>query len=38
VEIIEMLTAMSQSSGAGHYYVDINTPTHTLVLSRNEYV
>jgi len=37
VEIIEMLTAMKQQSGAGHYYVDIATPAHTLVISRNEY-
>ncbi|HET7072721.1 MAG TPA: hypothetical protein VFI55_01390 [Mycobacterium sp.] len=38
-EIIELLTAMTQSStGAGHYYVDISTPAETLVLSRNEHV
>jgi hypothetical protein len=38
-EIIELLTAMTQSTtGAGHYYVDISTPAETLVLSRNEHV
>ncbi len=38
-EIIELLTAMTQSTAsAGHYYVDISTPVETLVLSRNEHV
>jgi hypothetical protein len=38
-EIIELLTAMTQSTtGADHYYVDISTPAETPVLSRNEHV
>ncbi|WP_102140887.1 hypothetical protein [Mycobacterium hubeiense] len=36
-KIIEMLTGMSQSSGAGHYYVDISEPARTLVISHNEW-
>jgi hypothetical protein len=38
VEIIEDLTAMSRSDRPGHSYVEISTPTNTLVLSRDEYV
>jgi hypothetical protein len=38
VEINEKLTAMRHRTDAGHHYVDISKPTHTLVLSRNEYV
>jgi hypothetical protein len=37
-EIIELLTQMSQRPGAGHYYIDINTPAKTLVISLDEYV
>lgn len=38
VEIIEDLTAMSNDNCPGHNYVDISSPTTTLVLSRDEYV
>jgi hypothetical protein len=38
VEIVEVLTAMSSSDRPGHSYVEISTPTNTLVLSRDEYV
>ena len=38
VEINEKLTAMRHRTDAGHHYVDNSKPTHTLVLSRNEYV
>jgi hypothetical protein len=38
VEIVEDLTVMNRSEGPGHEYVDISTPTNTLVLSRDEYV
>jgi hypothetical protein len=38
VEIVEDLTAMSRNDVPGHDYVDIATPTETLVLSRDEYV
>jgi hypothetical protein len=37
-EIIQDLTVMSTQDGPGHDYVDISTPTSTLVLSRDEYV
>ena len=38
VEIIEKLTTL-KTPGPGHHYVDdISTPTHTLVLSCDEYV
>ena len=37
-EIVEDLTAMSTDDRPGHNYVDIYTPTNTLVLSRDEYV
>jgi hypothetical protein len=34
VEIIELLTAMSQSTtDAGHHYVEISAPTETVVLA-----
>jgi hypothetical protein len=38
VEIIEDLTVMNSHDRPGHNYVDISTPTNTLVLSRDEYV
>jgi len=38
VEIVAHLTAMSSNDGPGHHYVDIATPTNTLVLSSDEYV
>ena len=38
VEIVDDLTAMRDADGPGHNYVDISTPTTTLVLSRDEYV
>jgi hypothetical protein len=38
VEIVAHLTAMTSNDGPGHDYVDIVTPTNTLVLSRDEYV
>lgn len=38
VEIVGDLTAMSRNDVPGHDYVDIATPTNTLVLSRDEYV
>jgi hypothetical protein len=38
VEIVEDLTVMSSNDRPGHNYVDISSPTNTLVLSRNEYV
>jgi hypothetical protein len=37
-EIIEDLAVMSSNDCPGHEYVDISTPTNTLVLSRDEYV
>jgi hypothetical protein len=37
-EIVGDLTMMSSHDGPGHNYVDIATPTKTLVLSRDEYV
>jgi len=38
VEIVDDLTAIRDADGPGHNYVDISTPTNTLVLSRDEYV
>ena len=38
VEIVEDLTVMSNNDRPGHNYVDISSPTKTLVLSRDEYV
>jgi len=38
VEIVVDLTAMSNDDRPGHCYVDISSPTKTLVLSRDEYV
>jgi hypothetical protein len=38
VEIVEGLAVMSGSDRPGHNYVEISTPTKTLVLSRDEYV
>jgi hypothetical protein len=38
VEIVEDLTVMSNDDCPGHNYVDISSPTNTLVLSRDEYV
>jgi hypothetical protein len=38
VEIVGDLTVLSSNDGPGHDYVDIATPTTTLVLSRDEYV
>ena len=38
VEIVGDLTVMSSNDRPGHDYVDIATPTNTLVLSRDEYV
>jgi hypothetical protein len=37
VEIVEDLTVMSNDDRPGHNYVDIYSPTKTLVLSRDEY-
>jgi hypothetical protein len=37
-EIVEDLTVMSNNDRPGHNYVEISTPTNTLVLSRDEYV
>jgi hypothetical protein len=37
-EIIDDLTAITDGDGPGHNYVDISTPTKTLVLSGDEYV
>jgi hypothetical protein len=37
-EIAEDLTELNSSDGPGHDYVDISTPTSTLVLSRDEYI
>jgi hypothetical protein len=38
VEIVDDLTVIRDADGPGHNYVDISTPTTTLVLSRDEYV
>jgi len=38
VEIVDDLTAIRDADGPGHDYVDISSPTNTLVLSRDEYV
>jgi len=38
VEIVDDLKALADGDGPGHNYVDISTPTNTLVLSRDEYV
>jgi len=38
VEIVDDLTAIRDGDGPGHNYVDISSPTNTLVLSRDEYV
>ena len=38
VEIVKDLAVMSSSDRPGHNYVEISTPTNTLVLSRDEYV
>ena len=43
VEIIEDLAVLSDNGSAGrptsgHFYVDMSTPTETLVVSRDEYV
>jgi hypothetical protein len=38
VEIVEDLAGMSNDDRPGHNYVDISSPTKTLVLSRDEYV
>jgi hypothetical protein len=38
VEIVEDLAVMRNNDRPGHNYVDISTPTNTLVLSRDEYV
>jgi hypothetical protein len=38
VEIVDDLTAIRDADGPGHNYVDISSPTTTLVLSRDEYV
>ena len=38
VEIVDDLTAIRDGDGPGHNYVDISTPTTTLVLSRDEYL
>jgi hypothetical protein len=38
IEIVDDLTAIKEADGPGHNYVDIATPTNTLVLSRDEYV
>jgi hypothetical protein len=37
-EIVDCLTVMSNDDRPAHNYVEISTPTHTLVLSRDEYV
>ena len=37
-EIVEDLTVMSNNDRPGRNYVDISSPTKTLVLSRDEYV
>ncbi|MDT5245970.1 MAG: hypothetical protein QOD36_3346, partial [Mycobacterium sp.] len=37
-EIVEDLTVMSNNDRPGHSYIDISTPTNTLVLARDEYV
>ena len=37
VEIVDDLTAIRDADGPSHNYVDISTPTTTLVLSRDEY-
>jgi hypothetical protein len=38
VEVVDDLTAMGSDDGPSHEYVDIFSPTRTLVLSRDEYV
>jgi len=38
VEIVEDLTVIGNDDRPGHNYVDISSPTRTLVLSRDEYV
>jgi hypothetical protein len=38
VEIVEDLTVMSSNDCPGHDYVEISTPTNTLVLLRDEHV
>jgi hypothetical protein len=38
VEIADDLTTIRDADGPGHHYVDIYSPTNTLVLSRDEYV
>jgi hypothetical protein len=38
VEIVEDLALMSNDDRPSHSYVDISSPTNTLVLSRDEYV
>jgi hypothetical protein len=35
VEIVEDLTVLSNNDRPGHSYIDISTPTNTLVLSRD---
>jgi len=37
-EVIDDLEVLSKSNRPGHQYIDISTPTDTLVLSRDEYV
>jgi hypothetical protein len=37
-EIVEDLTVMNHNDRPGHNFVDISSPTKTLVLSRDEYV
>ena len=37
-ELIDALNVLGDGNGPGHQYVDISTPTATLVLSRDEYV
>ncbi|OBF41677.1 hypothetical protein A5724_04920 [Mycobacterium sp. ACS1612] len=37
-EIVDDLAVLNDNDGPGHDYVDISSPTNTLVLSRDEYV
>jgi hypothetical protein len=37
-EIVEDLTVMTSGDRPSHHYVEISSPTNTLVLSRDEYV
>jgi len=37
-EILHMLAPLKASMGPGHQYIDIDSPAHTLILSKEEYL